>query len=297
MQDKVIIAHRGASGYLPEHTLPAYTLGYALGAHYLEPDLVMTGDGALICRHDIQLDGTTDAASRFPERARADGHWYAADFSLAEIKTLQAQERLPGRFRRDSRGFQVATFEELIELVAGLNLAFGREVGLMPELKMPAWHRDQGLLLEEAFMGVAARYDLGAGSPMVVQCFEAEPLRRLGRAGCPGSRLRLVDIASGDDGLLTADGLAGIAGYADALGLPKARIESLEGKATGGRELVSAARGRGLAVHVYTFRADDLPPAHPDLAAELRRYLFDYDVDGVFVDHPDYAQRVLGERP
>lgn len=297
MGSKVIIAHRGASGYLPEHTLPAYTLGYALGAHYLEPDLVMTADGALICQHDIQIDRTTDAAGRFPGRARADGHWYAVDFSLAEIKSLRAMERLPGRFRRDSRGFQVATFDELIELTEGLNRALGCRVGLMPELKMPTWHRRQGLALEESFAQAATRYGLGAEMPLVVQCFEAEALQRLQGLGAPGSRLRLVDTDPGDDGLLTPAGLTEIAGYADALGLPKARIEASDGVVTGGRDLVSAVRGRGLAVHIYTFRADDLPPAYRDLAAELRRYLFDYDVDGVFIDQPDYAQRVLAERP
>src|SRR5690606_29927835 len=119
--DPVVIAHRGASGYLPEHTLAAYAMGYAMGADYIEPDLVLTKDKHFICLHDIHLEATTNVEEVFPDRRRDDGKWYAADFTLAEIKTLEAQERIKGRFPQGHSPLGVPTFEEMVELVQGLN--------------------------------------------------------------------------------------------------------------------------------------------------------------------------------
>ncbi len=147
-----VIAHRGASGYLPEHTLPAKALAYGLGADFLEQDVVLTKDRHPIVLHDIHLDTVTDVADRFPERARADGRYYALDFTLAEIKTLAVHERwdhknrqpvFAGRFPSENR-LSVPTLAEEIELVQGLNTSTGRDVGIYPEIKKPAWHREQG---------------------------------------------------------------------------------------------------------------------------------------------------------
>ena len=113
----LVIAHRGASGYLPEHTLEAYDIAYGLGADYIETDLVRTKDGAFICLHDIHLDRTTNLAVAYPDRKRKDGRWYAADLSLAEIRSLDAHERLAGRFPKGDSQFGVPTFEEMIEIV------------------------------------------------------------------------------------------------------------------------------------------------------------------------------------
>lgn len=293
---KIIIAHRGACGYLPEHTLPAYALAYGLGADYLEPDLVMTRDGVLIIRHDIFLEQTTDVAARFPERKRADGHWYAADFGLDEIKRLQARERLPNRYPREGTGFQVATFEELLQMLQSLNRASLRQVGVYPETKSPAWHRAQGLALEEPLLALLERYGCGTQQmPVFIQSFEAQNLRQLRTE--MGTSLPLVQLLEADAvyaPMLTAQGLDTIAEYAHAIGPDKRALEDGLGQPTGGRALVDAAHARGLAVHPYTFRRDQLPAAYGSFTAELARYYFHYEVDGLFTDHPEAAVQVLG---
>ena len=181
---KIVIAHRGASGYLPEHTLPAYALAHGMGADFIEPDLVLTRDGHLICLHDIYLEATTNVEQLFPDRARDDGRWYAADFTLDEIRRLQADERLDGRFPKGASRFAVPAFTEMIELVQGLNERTGRAVGIYPELKAPAWHRAEGLPMEKALLKVLGRYGyLEDGAPIFVQSFEEESLRRLRELG------------------------------------------------------------------------------------------------------------------
>jgi glycerophosphoryl diester phosphodiesterase len=299
----IVIAHRGASGYLPEHTLEAYTLAHALGADFIEPDLVMTRDGALICLHDIHLEATTDAAARFPKRARADGRWYAADFSLAEIKALAVHERVrrdglpvfPGRFRVDSKGFQVPTLVETIELVQALNHATGRAVGLYPETKDPAFHNREGLSLEAPLLATLAAYGYtGADSRIFIQSFDPRSLQKL-RFGL-GTKLSLVQLIGGGpdfDPLVTGEGLEAIAAYANGIGPAKTRIETAPGRPVGGNSLVERAHALNLAVHPYTFRADVLAAGDADLESELQRFLWTYGVDGFFTDHPDRGRRVV----
>ena len=147
----IVIAHRGASGYLPEHTLEAATLAYTMGSDYIEQDLVLSRDGIPVVLHDIHLDTVTDVASLFPERKREDGRYYVIDFDVAELKTLSVHERrklsgeqvYPNRYQGDAR-FTIATFEEHIELITNLNRQLGRDIGLYPEIKAPAWHRQEG---------------------------------------------------------------------------------------------------------------------------------------------------------
>ena len=158
---RIVIGHRGASGYLPEHTLESYALAHGQGADYIEPDLVRTKDGAFICLHDIYLDATTDVATAFPGRARADGRYYAADFTLEEVRRMRVHERLDRRFPRGVSRFSVPTFEEMIELVAGLNRTTGRRAGIYPELKQPAFHRAAGMPMEEAFLEIVRRHGVG----------------------------------------------------------------------------------------------------------------------------------------
>lgn len=295
---KIIIAHRGACGYLPEHTLPAYALAYGLGADYLEPDLVMTRDGVLIIRHDIFLEQTTDVAVRFPERRCADGHWYVADFDLDEIKRLQARERLPARYPRAGTGFQVATLEELLQMLQSLNRTSQRQVGVYPETKAPAWHRARGLALEEPLLILLERYGCGTPQlPVFIQSFEVQNLRQLRTE--LGTQLPLVQLLEANAvyaPMLTAQGLAMIAEYANAIGPDKRVLEDDQGRPTGGRALVDAAHARGLAVHPYTFRRDQLPAAYDSFSAEVARYYFEYGVDGLFTDHTDTAVQVLGRQ-
>ena len=153
--EKIVIAHRGASGYLPEHTLAAKAMAYALGAHYIEQDVVMTKDDVLIVLHDITLDRTTDVSEKFSNRSRDNGRYYAIDFTLEEIRSLSATEgfRLRGdervqgyqnRFPMNSSSFSISTLEEEIQLIQGLNKSTGKDIGIYPEIKQPKFHRDEG---------------------------------------------------------------------------------------------------------------------------------------------------------
>jgi glycerophosphoryl diester phosphodiesterase len=293
--EKIVIGHRGAAGYLPEETLAGYAFGYAAGADYLEPDLVMTSDARFICLHDVYLEPTTDVEAAYPDRHRSDGHWYAADFTLAEVKTLSVHERcdsagraiFPDRFPVGASHFAVPTFEEVIELVQGLNRSTGRNVGLYPELKRPSWHADQGLPMEEALLRVLEDYGYSDSSARVyVQCFESDCLKTLRGLGTTMQLVQLVSGGWADARLWTQGGLDSIAAYADGIGPSKAIIET-------NPTYVQWAHDRGLFVHPYTFRADDLPSRYADLGEELERFYFTYDVDGVFTDFPDLARSVL----
>ena len=283
----IVIAHRGASGYLPEHTLPAYALAHGMGADYIEPDLVMTRDGHLICLHDVYLQATTNVEQVFPDRAREDGRWYAADFTIEEVRRLQADERLGDRFPRGASRFAVPAFAEMIELVQGLNERTGRSVGIYPELKAPAWHREQGLEIEEALLEALDRYGyLEEGAPVFVQSFEADSLRRLRALGSELPQVFLMAEVERYRPFLSAEGIAGVAEFATGLGPAKTMIQRQP-------ELLDWARTAGLTVHPYTFRADQVPDGYGSHEEELRRYLVDLGVDGVFTDFPDRARAVL----
>ena len=287
---RIVIAHRGASGYLPEHTLPAYALAHGMGADYIEPDLVLTRDGHLICLHDIYLQATTNVEQVFPDRAREDRRWYAADFTLEEIRRLQAEERLGNRFPRASSRFAVPSFAEMIELVQGLNERTGRTVGIYPELKAPAWHRTESLPMEEALLEIVERYGYRkAGAPIFVQSFEEESLRRLRELGSELPQVFLMAEVEQYRRFLSAEGMAGVAAFADGIGPAKTMLERQP-------ELIDWARDAGLTVHPYTFRADQVPDRHDSHEAELERYLFELGVDGVFTDYPDRARAVLDRR-
>jgi len=304
---KIVIAHRGASGYLPEHTLEAYAMAYTMSADYIEPDLVMTGDGVLICLHDIHLERTTNVEVVFPGRTRADGRWYAADFTLEEIKMLNAHERaradgtpvFPERFRVDSRGFQVPALVEVIEMVQELNRITGRSVGIYPETKSPGFHDDEGLSMEEPLLTILADYGYqGPEAKVFIQSFDPNNLKEM-RFDL-GTDLPLVQLISGGSGpggiydwLVTEEGLDDIATYANGIGPSKRRIEDTNGNSIDKNALVKGAHARGLVVHPYTFRADSLPDQYRNLEQELRRFYFTYGVDGLFTDHADRAVRVV----
>lgn len=293
--EPIVIGHRGAAGYVPEETLEGYAFGYAAGADYLEPDLVLTKDAHFVCLHDIYLEPTTDVEARFPDRHRSDGHWYAADFTLAEVKTLSVHERCdssgepvyPDRFPVGASHFTVPTFEEMIELVQGMNTSTGRQVGIYPELKRPAWHAGQGLPMERALLDVLDAYGYsGPDAPIYIQCFESDCLKTLRELGTTLPLVRLVSGGWADARLWTQEGLDDIATYADGIGPSKGIIEA-------NPAYVGWAHDRGLVVHPYTFRADDLPSRYGSLAEELERFYITYDVDGVFTDFPDLARDVV----
>lgn len=280
----LVIAHRGASGYLPEHTLPAYAYGYALGADYVEPDLVLTRDGVFICLHDIHLEATTDVEERFPDRKRRDGRWYAIDFDLAEIKSLNVHERLPGRYPQDRGRYEVPTFEEMIELVQGLNRSTGRAVGIYPELKAPTWHRKEGKPMEESFLALLQRHGYeGPDAKVFVQVFEKEPLRLMRELGSKLPQIYLIGGMQRSD--LKDGALRDVATFAQGIGPSKTLIER-------DPSVVQRAHAAGLKVHPYTFRVDEVGKGYASFEDEVGRFFTQYGVDGLFTDFPDRALAV-----
>ena len=201
-KNTLIIAHRGASGYLPEHTLEAKAYAHALGSHYIEQDLVATGDDELVVLHDIYLDQVTNVAKVFPNRHRDDGRYYVRDFTLNEIKRLSVWERrklgraeavFPLRFPTGVGKFQIATLEEEIKLIQGLNAASGRVVGIYPEIKRPAWHRSEGFDITLSTLDVLSGFGYTRrDDPIYLQCFDLAENKRIRKE--LGSQLKLVKV-------------------------------------------------------------------------------------------------------
>ena len=299
MPNVVVIAHRGASGERPEHTLASYQLAIDQGADYIEPDLVMTRDGVLIARHENEIGGTTDVADH-PEFARLrrdqviDGiptsGWFTEDFTLAEIKTLRARERLP-ELRPLNRAFDgrfsVPTFDEILQLAAEANVQRGGRprIGVYPETKHPAHFAAAGLPQEAALLAALERFGYGReGSPVFIQSFDPNNLRQLREM----THLPLVQLLEDELGDMKR-----IAEYADAIGIAKALATPTA---------VADAQDRDLAVHVWTFRAENeflpdefkvgsRPADHGDLAAEIERFLR-RGIDGFFTDFPALGVQV-----
>lgn len=316
MAQKVVIAHRGASGYLPEHTLEAKSMAYAMGADYVEQDVVMTRDDQLIVLHDITLDRTTDVARRFPGRARADGRHYAVDFTLAEIRQLRVNEGVrtngggreavyPQRFPVDRGSFRINTLAEEIELVQGLNRATGRDVGLYPEIKSPAFHRAEGKDPSRAVLQTLKDYGYTRKQDKVyLQTFEFEELRIIHDELLPalGMEIKLVQLMGDDEEyawMQSAEGMARLAGYADGIGPDKGMlIVEAENGLPEITPLVGLAHTHGLQVHPYTFRLDagQVPAFAADFEALLAFYYDTVGVDGLFTDFPDRAVNWLRSR-
>ncbi|MFM7243909.1 MAG: glycerophosphodiester phosphodiesterase [Planctomycetaceae bacterium] len=293
----LVIAHRGASGYLPEHTLPAKAMAHAQAADFIEQDVVLTRDDVPVVLHDVFLDAVSDVAERYPGRARADGRHYAIDFTLEELRSLRLFERCdpktgrptyPGRFPPRTGSFRIATLEEELDLLDGLAHSTGRRAGIYPEIKQPAWHRREGHDPTAIIAEVLRRRGLDAReAACLVQCFEAEELERLRTAlGWQGRLILLVGEApdAGPDPLLDPGALAKVAKVVDGIGPPLTRVVTPEGRPTG---LVAAAHAAGLAVHAYTFRVDRLPAFAQSPADALQLLVDNAGVDGLFSDFPD----------
>jgi glycerophosphoryl diester phosphodiesterase len=318
----VVIAHRGASGYLPEHTFAAKAMAYAMGADLLEQDLHLTRDGEVVVIHDTWLDELTDVAERFPGRQRPDGRFLVLDFTLDELRSLRFTERFtridgrpaqvyPGRFPTGTGRFEIHTLADELALVDGLNHATGGRVGLYPEIKVPWLHRREGMDLSTAALTVLRDHGYTSRDRAVfVQCFDPLEVRRLRQEVMPalGVDLRLVqligrpewretwveDADAGwvpyDDGWLLEPGaMARVAEVADGIG-PAWSMVLAPDPATGRvavTPLVAEAHAHGLTVHPYTLRADQLPEWAADLDDLHARLFLDAGVDGVFTDFPD----------
>jgi glycerophosphoryl diester phosphodiesterase len=315
----LIIAHRGASGYLPEHTLAAKALAHGMGADFLEQDVVLTNDGVPIILHDIYLEPTTDVAQRFPGRRRQDGRYYAIDFSLAEIRTLRVHERseytaagteravFPTRFPLGPGWAGIPTLAEEIELIEGLNASRSRRAGLYIEFKAPAWHRQQGQDLVDAVLAVLTEKDYAHRADQVfLQCFDNQTLRYLRHTvKTPLPLIQLIaDNSWGEDSqvdydfLRTPEGLDVVASYADGIGPWLMQIykgRDAQGQPTT-TNLVSLAQARGLVVHPFTFRADQLPDGIASFKELLALFITDQQVDGLFTDFPDLVRDYMSQR-
>ncbi|PZO08189.1 MAG: glycerophosphodiester phosphodiesterase [Lysobacteraceae bacterium] len=327
-----VIAHRGASALRPEHTLAAYALAIEHGADAIEPDLVMTRDGVLVARHENELSDSTDVAQR-PEfagretRKQVDGEWvkgwFVEDFTLDELKTLRARERLPQLRSTSWDGqFDVPTFDELVELVAARSAALGRSIGLVPELKHPSHFAALGLAMEQPLLDALAAHAYTRRAPVVIQSFEIGNLRDLRTRVPRGGNITLLQLLgnpaqSPHDTVLagapltyaqmaTPDGLREVARYADGIG-PAFAMLQIQATAQGRYRsaLVDDAHAAGLDVVAYTFRPEhffleprfrsaDVAAARDEDGAsrQLRAYL-STGLDGVFADDPALARRVV----
>jgi len=326
----IVIGHRGASGYVPEHTLTAYFIAIQQGADYIEPDLVSTKDGVLVARHENEIGGTTNVADH-PEFAarkttkQIDGNsvagWFTEDFTLAELKKLRARERLPklrtGNARFDGQ-FEIPTFDEILSLVRTLERMRGPalpRIGVYPETKHPTYFRGVDLPLEGALLRTLKRWGYrGKDAPIFIQSFEVGNLQALRKK----TRIQLVQlmeatgapydfVARGDArtyaDLATAEGLRGVAQYADAVGVDKSLVipRDAQEKLTQPTSLVNDAHAAGLKVHVWTMRAENNflpanltssqdPAATGNLDQEIAAFLAT-GLDGFFTDHPNIGVR------
>lgn len=330
--DKVVIAHRGASGYLPEHTLPAKAMAFAQGADYLEQDLVMTKDDQLVVLHDHYLDRVTDVADRFPDRARKDGRYYAIDFTLAEIKSLKFSEgftvengkkvqTFPGRFPMGKSDFRVHTFEEEIEFIQGLNRSTGKNIGLYPEIKAPWFHHQEGKDIATRVLEVLKKYGYTKKTDKIyLQCFDVNELKRIRNELEPkmGMDLKLVQLIAytkwneteeqqpdgkwvnySYDWMLEPGAMEKIAQYADGIG-PDYHMLIADSSTNGHiiiNGMVKEAHEHQLEVHPFTVRADQLPPYAKDVNELYDALYRQADVDGLFTDFPDKTISYLHSHP
>lgn len=328
LEKPIVIAHRGASGDRPEHTIEAYALAIEQGADFIEPDLVLTKDGILVARHENEISGTTDVAARpeFADRKTSktiDGErvegWFTEDFTLAELRTLRARERLP-QLRPGNTGFDgkflIPTFSEIIALAKQKSAENGRVIGVYPETKHPGYFSSIGLpheapllkALEEAGWTTAA-------APVFIQSFEIGNLKALSVK----TRVRLIQLVAVEGGpadqpgvrysdMLTPGGLVEIARYAHGIGPQKDLVipRTIAGTLKAPTSLVKDAHAAGLKVHPWTFRAENYflptgyrnginPRTRGNLAGEIRAYL-DAGVDGLFSDHPGLAVEAVAQQ-
>ena len=307
----IVIAHRGASGYLPEHSLAAKGLAYAMGADYLEQDVVASKDDELVVLHDIYLDRVSNVGALYPNRARNDGRYYVRDFDLDELRTLTILERMnahgssvyPDRFPQNTGNFRIHTFSQELEFLQSLNASTGGNVGCYPEIKRPAWHRDQGVDIAPDFLAILDTYGYAEATDRAfIQCFDAEELERIRHElGC---RLRLVQLIGDNnwgegptdfDALQTVNGLSKLADTVDAIGPWLRLLYRVCGASIEATNLVNDAHDAGLQVHPYTYRKDEVPGEFESFAALLEFSLCGLEVDGLFTDFADLARDAIDQ--
>lgn len=302
----IIIAHRGASGYLPEHTEGAKVLALSQGADYIEQDVVLSKDGVFVVSHDITMEETTDVEDRFPDRHRQDGRYYFVDFTWDEIQKLTVHERtqrktgqqafasrFPGGF-----GQHLMRLEHEVALIRGWNKVQHTEVGIYVELKSPAFHRQNlGYSMGEKLLPLLKQLGYSTKEDACfVQCFEADELRSLKSSGC---ELKLIQLTGGNRPASSPDGwdayLSQIAKYADGIGPSLDWIVDVDpARGLNSSGLVESAHAMNLQVHPYTIRKDALPKWIFNIDELHRLLTTNLQVDGFFTDFPDVSREAIG---
>jgi len=322
----LVIAHRGASGYLPENTQAATVLAHGQGADAVETDVVLTKDGHVLVNHDLWLEGVSDVARRFPGRERADGHFYALDFTLDEILSLSVTDGFdvrdgqdvpvfPDRFPLWQSNFRFHTLESQLQLLQGLHKSTGRPMGIFVELKTPWWHEREGVDLVAPTLDVLGRngYRTREDGAWVIS-FDPHALQRIRHEAGPaaGVDLPLTQLIAGPDSDETyeklpdgswarydytpmhdAAAMSGIRAYADAIGPDFHDLVIADGDTVSDNGLTAAAHEVGLLVAPWTVRADQLPPWASSMDDVLDVLVRDVGVDSITTDFPDIARAYL----
>lgn len=297
--DKVIIAHRGASGYLPEHTLESKAMAYAMHPDFIEQDLVLSKDNVPIVIHDVYLDDITDVAQKFPDKSRNDNRFYVIDFTYKELLQLNVLERFdpktkkavfPSRFPYGKSHFNLHSLQDEIEMIQGLNKSTGDDIGIYPEIKNPKFHHENGKDISKIVLGILSDYGYRSRSDnCILQSFDPDELKRI-RIDLK-SDLFLVQLLGWkiEEGQLEKYRI-----YADGIGPSIKHL--INGFDKNGdviySDLVKNAHNLNLKVHAFTFRADQLGGI-PTFEKLLEIGLYGANVDGIFTDFPDKAFNFL----
>ena len=301
MNRKLVIAHRGASGYLPEHTMEAKAMAYAMLPDYIEQDLVLSKDNVPIVIHDIYLDDVTNVAAVFPERKREDHRYYVIDFTFDELQQLRVTERFkpstgkqfyPNRFPKNNSNFTLHSFQQEIELIQGLNFSTGNSIGIYPEIKNPEFHHKNGKDIARITLNILEKYQYKTRKDRcILQCFDAKELERIRRE--LHSQLFLVQLMEFPEEMKQ---LKYFASYADGIGPWYKQI--LNTKENGRwlfTNLVDEAHELNLVVHPYTFRYDQLD-GFASFDEMMEVLLFKANADGGFTDFPDKMIHFLSQK-
>lgn len=297
--DQLVIAHRGASGYVPEHTLESKAMAHAMDADYIEQDLVLSKDDIPMVIHDIYLDQVTNVLQIYPDRARSDGRFYVIDFTLDELLALSVNERInlttkkavfPDRFPLSQGSFKLHTLEQEIELIQGLNQSRGTTIGIYPEIKNPGFHKKEGKDISKIVLQVLKNYGyVQKTDACILQCFDATELKRIRKE--LHSELFITQLLEFPE---TLDDLEKYANYADAIGpsIEQLLMVSFGKSGQEKKDFIKRAHALNLKVHAYTFRKDD-HPNFDSFDALLSFGLMELELDGVFTDFPDKVSSFL----
>ncbi len=295
---KVVVAHRGASGYLPEHTMEAKAMAYAMNPDYIEQDLVLSKDDIPIVIHDIYLDDVTNVSLKFPRRKREDGRYYVIDFTFEELQKLQVTERFDpkngkqfyvNRFPKGKGNFKLHSFQQEIELIQGLNKSTGNTIGIYPEVKNPAFHHTNGKDITKIVLNILSEYGYKTKSDnCIFQCFDAKELERVRKE--LKSNLFLIQLIEFPE---ETKQLKHFASYADGIGpWYKQIIDKKENGKWKFTSLIKDAHALNLKVHTYTLRTDQLGD-FTTFEEHVKAVLIEAGADGCFTDFPDKVINLL----